>query len=185
MRKKIYLQDERPKVLSLLEALALVAVTAAMGLFLAGTLFFSARSSSRSMEPTIEPDMVVFVNRITYSVKELERFDVVAFRRKSGTQDVLVRRVIGLPGETVRIYRGTVYIDDIPLDTGDLLSEITSDGIASDGIRLGEGEYFFLGDTPANSEDSRSSSVGVVRRSQIIGKVWIAFRSITQFRLVK
>ena len=184
MKKKMYLRDERPKFLSFLEALAVIMVTAALGLFLARTLFFSVKTESRSMEPTIMPETVVFVNRIPYSVREPERFDVVAFRRKSGAQDVLVRRVVALPGETIRIYRGTVYINDEPLDTGDLLGEITSDGIADEGIRLAEGEYFVLGDTPANSEDSRSSTIGVVRRSQIIGKVWISFESITRFRLV-
>jgi len=185
MKRKMYLMDERPKVLAVLEALAIISVTAALGLFIANTIFFSAKSLSRSMEPTIDPDMVVFVNRMAYSVRETDRFDVVAFRRKSGAEDVLVRRVIGLPGETVRIYRGTIYINEEPLDTGNMISEITSDGIASEGIRLGEGEYFLLGDTPANSEDSRSSTIGVVRKSQFIGKVWIAFSSVTQFRLVK
>jgi len=185
MKRKMYLHDEKPKILGIPLALAVIAITAAMGLFLARTLFFSTKTVSRSMEPTVLPESVIFVDRIAVSVKEPERFDVVAFTRNNASSDVLVRRVVGLPGETVRIYRGTVYINDTPLDVDAYLSEITSDGIASEGIRLGEGEYFLLGDNPANSEDSRSSTVGVVRRSQILGKAWIAFQSVTRFQIIR
>ena len=86
---------------------------------------------------------------------------------------------------TIRIDRGRVYIDGRELDVSGFISEITSDGIAGDGIRLAENEYFVLGDTPANSEDSRSSTVGPVLRVQIVGKAWLSAKSITEFQLIR
>ena len=78
-----------------------------------------------------------------------------------------------MPGETIRLFRGLVFIDGEQLDVSAYLSEITSDGIAENEIRLNQDEYFLMGDMPANSEDSRSSTIGIVTRKQIIGKAWM------------
>lgn len=186
MARKMYIEDSRPRALGVFETLVQIAVICVLGLFLARYFFFSLTTYSKSMEPEIQPESVVFINRAGYVLTEPERFDVVAFSRTDiPDEDILVRRIIGLPGETVRIYRGQVYINGKMLDVSDHISEITSDGIAEKGIRLKEDEYFVLGDTPANSEDSRSSTVGAVKRNRILGCAWIAFRSITEFNLIR
>ena len=187
MKKKMYLVDNRPKFLSVLEFIVQAAVIAVLGLFVARFLFHATKTGSKSMEPTVSPDSVVFTDRCIYKLTEPQRFDVVTFRRRerSSEQDTLVRRVVGLPGETIRIEKGVVYIDGRELQVSSYISEITSDGIARESIRLSEDEYFVLGDTPANSEDSRSSTIGVVQHSQIIGKAWLSARSITEFHLIK
>lgn len=153
------------------------------------------------MEPTIVPESVVFTDRCIYRLTEPKRFDVITFRREAngsstaesgmpartvgnGEQDILIRRVVGLPGETIRIEKGTVFINEVPLDVSEYISEITSDGIAKDSIRLSENEYFVLGDTPANSEDSRSYTVGVVLKRQILGRAWLSAKSITEIHLI-
>ncbi|MBP5165918.1 MAG: signal peptidase I, partial [Oscillospiraceae bacterium] len=108
MKNKIYLYEDRGVFSRILETLTEVMVVAALGLFLAQYLFLSAPTVSKSMEPTIVPESTVFIDRIVYGLKEPERFDVIAFSR-SGTsldKDVLIRRVIGLPGEEVRISKG-------------------------------------------------------------------------------
>ena len=116
----------------------------------------------------------------------MERFDVVTFTRSEDNSDsLLTRRVIGLPNETVRIEKGVVYIDGKILEISDYFSDITSDGIAREGIRLKENEYFVLGDMPANSEDSRSSTIGVVRVSKIIGKAWLNAKSLTELSIIR
>ena len=187
MKKKMYLVDNRPKFLFVLETIVQIVVIAALGLFVAGFLFYPTETGSRSMEPTVEPGSVVFTDRCVYKLSSPKRFDVIAFRRmdRAPDADILVRRVVGLPGETIRIDRGRVYIDGRELDVSGFISEITSDGIAGDGIRLAENEYFVLGDTPANSEDSRSSTVGPVLRVQIVGKAWLSAKSITEFQLIR
>ena len=185
MARRFELDDSRSRVLYVFEILVQIAVVSVLGLFLARFLFFSTKSFSKSMEPTILPDSVVFINRSAYSMNEPKRFDVAAFtRNEERDSDILIRRIIGLPGETVRISRGKVYINDEELELSGMISEITSDGIASEGIRLSEDEYFVLGDTPANSEDSRSSTVGAVKRERIIGKAWITVKSITELKFI-
>ncbi len=186
MKKKVYLYDDHSKGARILEFAVEVAVVVVFGLFLAYFLFFNTNNSSKAMEPTIRQDSVVFTERILYSFKAPERFDVVAFYRTTEDQsgDILIRRIIALPSETIRIYRGTVYIDGEELPVGAYLSEITSDGTATE-IRLNANEYFVMGDMPANSEDSRSSTVGIVRKSQIIGKAWLYATSITELRLIR
>ena len=186
MQKKLSLEDSRPWVLIVFETLVQIAVVSVLGLFLAKYLFFSAVSFSKSMEPTVKPDSVVFINRSAYALKEPERFDVVAFTRTDDRNaDILVRRIIGLPGDFVKISRGSVYINGELLDVSGHIAEITSDGIAESGVRLSDNEYFVLGDMPANSEDSRSSTIGAVKRERIIGKAWISVSSWTEFRLIR
>ena len=185
-QKKMYLTEERGKVKPVFEILTEIAVIAALGLFLAHYLFFSVKTESRSMEPTIQPDSVVFVNKSGYIFDTPKRFDIIAFNRVRGdaSSDVLIRRIIALPGETVRISRGVVYVDGKELDVSGYVSEITSDGIAENTILLSENEYFVLGDAPANSEDSRSSTLGPIRKDQIIGRAYLSARSITDFHLI-
>ena len=185
MEQKIYLQEKERSIVPFLNALAAIMVTASLGLFFAQTLFFSVKTASRSMEPSVPADSVIFVNRMSYSFRKPERFHVVAFRRNDYSKDVLVRRIVGLPGETIRIYRGEVTVNGEKIDISPYISEITSDGIASDGIRLGEGEYFLLGDSPANSEDSRSSTIGVVKEEQLFGRAWVLFQTITKVQLIR
>jgi len=78
-----------------------------------------------------------------------------------------------------------VYINGHKLDVSKYTSEITSDGIAGDGLLLGDNEYFVLGDTPANSEDSRSSTIGAIDRELLIGKAWLTVKSVTELRLIR
>lgn len=186
MQKKMYLQEDKGKVLKFFELLVQISVVCVLGLFMAAYLFFSTETESKSMEPTVMPESVVFIDRIRYLFREPERFDVVAFSRTAGDpeSDRLVRRIVALPGETIRIGKGVVYLNGQEFDVSGYFSEITSDGIAETDIRLKEDEYFVLGDTPANSEDSRSSTIGAVKRAQIIGKAWLAAKSLTEIRLI-
>ncbi len=186
-KKKMYLGEESATAGKIIEFIVELTVIAAVGLFVANFFFFSTKNASKAMEPTIRQTSVVFSNRMTYAFTEPKRFDVVAFKRTvaSDDKDVLVRRVVALPGETIRIYRGQVFINGEKLDLLGHFSEITSDGIAEEEIRLNAGEYFLLGDMPANSEDSRSSTIGIVRREQIAGKVWITATTITDIHFIK
>ncbi|MBO7363884.1 MAG: signal peptidase I [Lachnospiraceae bacterium] len=187
MAKKLYVQDDDRAAGRVLTTLVEIALVAVLGLFLAKYVFFSIDTESKSMEPGIRQNSVVFINKLSYIFREPGRFDVVAFTRRGSAQatTILVRRIVGLPGETVRIEKGTVYIDGEPLDVSPWISEITSDGIASEDIHLGPDEYFVLGNTPANSEDSRSSTIGAVTRSRILGKAWLDAISLTEFYRIR
>ncbi len=127
-----------------------------------------------SMYDTLSDGDSVFVDKISYRFKEPERFDVVIFQYLYTEDTYYIKRVIGLPGETVQIIDGQVYINNELLE-GDVYGyEVMNDaGLAETPITLGEDEYFVLGDNRNGSTDSRRTSVGKVHRDQIIGKAFM------------
>lgn len=98
---------------------------------------------------------------------------------------MIVKRVIGLPGEKVQIEDGQIYINDRLLyEAEQEMPAITSPGMAEHPIELGEEEYFLLGDNRDSSEDSRFANVGNVKRDKISGKVWLRLFPILDMGLV-
>jgi len=138
-----------------------------------------------SMDPTIKNDETVLVNRISYCVKSPERFDVIAFKQDSvSSSKVYIKRVIGLPGETVQIIDGSVYIDGNKL-ADDNETSILTEGVAINEVKLGADEYFVLGDNRNNSEDSRFATIGMVKEKNIVGKVWMIVSPFDSMSFVK
>ena len=126
--------------------------------------------SGGSMQPVLDADDVVLVNRLAYDVGHPERFDIVVFDREDHKKNV--KRVIGLPGETVQIRGGYLFIDGELLSAADGLEQVSLAGRADTPIKLEQDEYFLLGDNRDSSEDSRFANIGNVKREQIQGKVW-------------
>ncbi|GAB4468947.1 MAG: signal peptidase I [Anaerolineae bacterium] len=122
-----------------------------------------------SMEPTLHSGQYLIVDRMSYRLGEPQRGDIVVFDYPLNTTDDYVKRVIGLPGETVRISNGQVYVNDVALDEPYTSSETPG---AQTWI-VPEGSYFVLGDNRHSSSDSRSW--GVLSREYIIGKVWASY----------
>ncbi len=136
---------------------------------------FSYTIQGDSMMPTIENGEKHLVNRLIYHIKGPSRYDVIVFTLDDdASNSYYVKRVIGLPGETVQIKKGKVYIDGKAAKNYSDES-ILSPGVASEKITLGADEYFVLGDNYNNSEDSRSAGIGNIKRSNIIGKVSIKY----------
>ena len=110
-----------------------------------------------SMQTTLSDGDNLITDKITYRFKDPKRFDIVVFPFKENTSKLLIKRIIGMPGETVQIKNGKVYINGYELQEN-YGNEIMNDaGIASEPILLGEDEYFVLGDNRNNSQDSRFS----------------------------
>lgn len=129
-----------------------------------------------SMEPGLMNGQEVLINRVVYQFSSPKRGDVIVFH-PNGNQNThfYVKRIIGLPGETIQIRQGTIYINGETY-TGAIPGEIKEPGIAADEILLGEEDYFVLGDRRDNSEDSRSANIGNVTRGMIEGKAWFKLR---------
>lgn len=130
----------------------------------------------QSMEPTLADGDSVIIQKLSYYWSEPKRYDVVVFPVKaeeiSKTKDFYVKRIIGLPNETIQVINGTIYVDGEKLwDDEHGLSKILDSGNAEDPIHLGKDEYFVLGDNRNMSTDSRSSYVGLVKREEIVGQV--------------
>ncbi len=126
-----------------------------------------------SMVPALENGDQLLVNRLVYRFKDPERFDIVVFRYRYSENTYYIKRIIGLPGETVQIVDGEIYIDGDRL-TEDYGAEVMENaGRAYEPVTLGEDEYFVLGDNRNVSSDSRDPSVGNVTRSEILGKAFV------------
>lgn len=135
------------------------------------------------MEPTIEDGSQLVVEQISYYLHEPERFDVIVFPNNQGAN--YIKRIIGLPEETIQIKDGYVYINDKQLEE-DYGKEIIEDsGLAVDKITLKKDEYFVLGDNRNGSIDSRRTDIGAVKREQIKGKAWLCFYPFTKFGTIK
>lgn len=139
-----------------------------------------------SMSPILGNGDVTLVNRIVYDATAPKRGDIIVFKPKGNENShYYIKRIIGLPGETVQILEGEIYIDGEKLEEDYGVSEITDPGIAAEEIELAGDEFFVLGDDRENSEDSRMADVGAVKRSYIYGKVWFIVSPWEDFGLVR
>lgn len=126
-----------------------------------------------SMDDTLHDNDSVIVEKLSYYTSEPARFDVIVFKPKQkDITDFYVKRIIGLPGEKIRIDEGCIYINGEVLEEGFGKEPITDPGRCVEEIVLGNDEYFVLGDNRNVSKDSRFVEVGNVKRSAIVGKVW-------------
>ncbi len=124
-----------------------------------------------SMNSELKDGQVVVVNKLAYNIGDINRFDVVAYSQIEHDNYYDIKRVIGMPNETVQIKDGKIFIDDKELKDSPIKDDILNSGIASGEIHLGDTEYFVMGDNVNNSEDSRYSNIGNVGESEILGKV--------------
>lgn len=138
-----------------------------------------------SMDTTLSDGQNLIMDKISYRVHDPERYDIVIFPgpEEYGEHPYYIKRIIGLPGETVQIKDGKVYINDQELksDVYGITDYIDEPGIAQEPLTLGSDEYFCLGDNRPVSYDSRYEEVGLVHRSEIIGKVWIRIWPLKKF----
>ncbi len=138
------------------------------------------------MENTLHDHDVLLVDKFSYGLADPKRFDVVVFTpEETNPKQLYVKRVIGLPGETVQVIGDTIFINDEALDEDYGNSMIVYQGIAAIPIVLGEDEYFVLGDNRCLSKDSRYSEIGSVSRSQIKGKVFFRLQPENRIGFIK
>ncbi|MGN0334852.1 MAG: signal peptidase I [Lachnospiraceae bacterium] len=141
--------------------------------------------SGSSMNPTLEHGDNLIVNKLSYRFSDPERFDIIVFPFKHEENTYYIKRVIGLPGETVQIEQGKIYIDGEILEESYGKEVMNWSGSAEDPIELGEDEYFVLGDNRNNSSDSRDPSVGLIKREDIVGKAGIRIWPLSKFGVLK
>ncbi len=137
-------------------------------------LIINAKIPSPSMENTIMTGDRIFGNRLAYVLGDPQRFDIVIFRYPDDESQLFIKRIIGLPGETVEITDGKVYIDgsETPLD--DSFTPETPTGNYGP-YTVPENCYFMLGDNRNNSKDSRFWQNTYVERDAILGKAVLKY----------
>ncbi len=141
-----------------------------------------------SMEPNFHENEYLMVDEISYRFNPPQRGEVVVFRYPKDPQDYYIKRLIGLPGETVFIKDGSVYVtattgETFKIEEDYLPSYISTIALSEEPITLSEDEYFVLGDNRNASKDSRS--FGAVKKSFIIGRVFLRGLPIHEFGLIK
>ncbi|MBQ8982956.1 MAG: signal peptidase I [Lachnospiraceae bacterium] len=170
--RKVKEFNKREFFRSLRQYLIALMITVSVGYSLVAFGVQTLRIIGQSMEPTLNNGDTVLVNKAAYWFRSPARYDLIAFKqREDGENYYNVKRVIGLPGETLTIQDGYLFIDgtaltDLPFD-----EKIATEGLALDGVTLSDGEYFVLGDNVNNSEDSRFSNMGNILKNEILGKI--------------
>ena len=135
-----------------------------------------------SMEPTLTSGDNLIVEKITYRFGDPKRFDIIVFPYQYAKKTYYIKRIIGLPGETVFIDEtGNIYINGEKLEEDYGKEVILSPGLASKPITLLDDQYFVMGDNRNDSSDSRDPSVGNISRSDIIGRAWVRIWPFSEF----
>ena len=139
-----------------------------------------------SMEPKLSSDDNLIVDKISYRFHDPERFDIIVFPFQYEKDTFYIKRIIGLPGETVQIdEEGNIMIDGEILEESYGKEVILNPGRAYEQMELGEDEYFVMGDNRNNSTDSRDPYVGNIKRKDIIGRAWLRIWPLDKFGLIK
>ena len=139
-----------------------------------------------SMEPMLEDGDNLIVDKISYRFEEPRRFDIIVFPFRYEEKTYYIKRIIGLPGETVYIDEsGAVYINGEVLKESYGKETIIDPGRAFEPVVLGEDEYFVMGDNRNNSSDSRDPVVGNIHRDEFIGKAWMRIWPLDKLGMIK
>ena len=143
------------------------------------------RVSGSSMETTLQNGDNLIVDKISYRFRDPKRYDIIVFPYKYEENTYYIKRIIGLPGETVQVIDGYMYINGKKLDEHYGAEVMEDPGIAAEPIKLGDDEYFVLGDNRNHSSDSRVASVGVLTRDMLIGRAWLIIYPLNIIGFIK
>jgi len=139
-----------------------------------------------SMETTLSNGDQLIVDKLSYRFQDPQRFDIIVFPYRYEKDVYYIKRIIGLPGETIQIdLDGDIYIDGEILEESYGREVIRDPGRAIEPIVLGEDEYFVLGDNRNNSSDSRVEAVSNIHRNEIIGRAFIRIYPFSEFGILK
>lgn len=166
------MDDQQPKV-SVKSAISEIIQTALISLLIFFTVYVFLvqphRVKGESMLPTYKDGELLLVEKVSYKIYKPSRGDVIVFKAPGQMNVDFIKRIIGLPGETIRIDGGTIYINDKKLNEN-YEKQVTA---GDEELTLGPDEYFVLGDNRGGSSDSRV--FGPIKRDTIEGKAWFVY----------
>ena len=169
-------KEERKQAIKkeVMEYLRMIVFVIVVVFVMNNVVLINAKIPSESMEKTIMTNDRIFGFRLAYQFQDPKRYDIVIFKYPDDPQELFIKRIIGLPGETVEIREGKVYIEDSekPLDD----SFCTEQKFGDFGpYTVPEDSYFMLGDNRNYSKDSRFWEIKYVNEDQIVGKALIRY----------
>ena len=161
-----------------------VVVIVIIAVFFAIYLCDEATVVGSSMASSLEDGQVVLINKMAYKLTSPERYDVIVYKSKTNDEKYVIKRIIGLPGEKVKIEDSKIYINGEAVED-EYFNGSYESGQASTEIELLEGEYFVLGDNRNLSEDSRFDYIGNIYEEDIVGKAWLIASPFNDISFVK
>lgn len=182
-KKTDHVLQRHPVLKSLLNIFICIFTALLLALLITEYVAHHTSVEGSSMQPTLFDGDQLIVENISYYLHEPERFDIVVFPNNEGIH--YIKRIIGLPGETVQIIDGYIYINGKQVEENYGDEVIEDAGLAAEEIVLGKHEYFVLGDNRNGSIDSRRSEIGTVKREQIKGKAWLRFYPFSTIGTIK
>ncbi len=170
-----------------LELLQVVVFAISIFLFVYLLILQPHKIKGASMEPNFHDGEYLLTDKVSYRLGEPKRGDVVVFRAPPSYSDEFIKRIIGLPGEEIKVEGGKVYVNGraleekyLPSDTYIMAGRFTPEGEV---VKVPEDSYFVLGDNRDHSLDSRS--IGTVERQYITGRAWLVYWPVTEAGTVK
>ena len=160
-----------------------ILIVCMLAVFLVAAFGQRVSTAGDSMSPSLKNGDVLLINRAIYHLKSPARGDIVAFRQEENGH-FSVKRIVGLPGETVQITDGKVLINGEETTDRIYVSDIEYAGEAEQPVELGDDEYFVMGDNHAASDDSRLPSIGAVTRDEIYGEAWFIVSPVKDFGFI-
>ncbi|KLU72865.1 MAG: hypothetical protein RHS_1268 [Robinsoniella sp. RHS] len=176
---------ERSMLRELLSMLLYIAIVLVVTFLIVHFVGQRTQVDGSSMYPTLENRDNLITDKITYRFKDPERFDIIVFPYQHADHTYYIKRIIGLPGDTVQVIDGKVYINGEDLNEHYGRETIDDPGTAAEPITLGDDEYFVMGDNRNNSSDSRDPNVGLIHRKDIIGRAWLRIWPFSKFGFLK
>ena len=177
---------EDDKVKGILRFAFEIVLTLVIAALTAVVMFQSVTMQESSMEPTISVGDRFFMNRAVYKFRDPGRGDIIVFKTNGADDAALhIRRVVGIPGDTIQIIDGRVVVNGGTLKEKGDFPLISNPGSAATPVTLESGEYFVLGDNRNNSEDSRYGDIGKVKQKYIVGKLWFTISPARKLGFLK
>lgn len=176
-------EQRRKRIRGILTELAIYVVIIILCVFFVPRYVMQrTKVQGSSMMNTLKNKENLLVEKVSYRFKDPERFDVIVFYPHGrDSKDYFIKRVIGLPGETVQIKGSTIYIDGEELKENFGKDPIDYAGLAEEPLELEDDEFFVLGDNREISKDSRYEDVGAVKRENIEGRAILRIYPFTKF----
>jgi signal peptidase I len=176
----------RSNLRNIIEWVAIIAAALVVAIVIKTFLFQAFYIPSESMEPTLKPNDRVLVNKLSYKLHAIHRGDIVVFKRPPSeasdpTIKDLIKRVIGLPGDTIEGRNDEVYINGQPLKETYVMPGAAGLTANFPATKVGNDQYFVMGDNRTNSKDSRF--IGTIPKSLVVGRAFIRVWPLSKIRL--
>lgn len=175
-----------------LEYVRLIAIVVGATLLIETFVIVNAVIPSASMEPTIMTGDHIFGNRLAYKFGDPERYDIIIFRYPDDESQLFIKRVIGLPGDTIEFRDGGVYVNNSEIPLIDDFCSVQEQTWLNENrtsltnpFTVPEDSYFVLGDNRTNSRDSRFWTNPFVKRDKILGEAFFRYWPLNKISLIR